>query len=114
MSQMIDPGELCRCGHPYKDHDTDLTQCWGNECPCQMFRFDDRIPLCGLCGGPHGFDTSIESVLWNRVIRDRGLPELLCLSCIVVEFTKAGESFTATLWGSEFNGTSIHIQMVTE
>lgn len=51
---------------------------------------------CGGCGGPHRFDTSVPSVLWNRVIRSQGLSEYLCAACIVREFAKAGVSFTAT------------------
>lgn len=66
---------------------------------------------CGICGGPHRFDTSVPSAAWNRVIRSQGLPELLCFSCIVVEFTKAGESFTATLWSDELPGVPIEVHI---
>ena len=72
-----------------------------------------RIPFgklpCARCGGPHDFDTSVPSVMWNRVIRAKGLPEYLCTTCIVREFVRAGEGFTATLWGEEFNGVPIEI-----
>jgi hypothetical protein len=67
--------------------------------------------LCGLCGGPHQFDTSVPSQAWNRAIRSRGIPEYLCLSCIVVEFAKAGESFSAILWGDDLDGIRISIGM---
>jgi hypothetical protein len=56
-------------------------------------------PSCSGCGGPCQFDTSIPSVQWNAVIRAKGLPEYLCLSCIVKAFVAAGESFTARLSG---------------
>lgn len=69
------------------------------------------MSVCGLCGGPHRFDTSIDSWEWNRVIREQGLPELLCLSCIVLEFAKAGRPFVAQLWGDELNGLVIRVEM---
>ena len=72
-----------------------------------------RIPVgklpCAQCGGPHDFDTSIPSVLWNQVVRARGLPDYLCTTCIVREFVRAGQSFTAQLWNEEFNGVNIEI-----
>jgi hypothetical protein len=61
-------------------------------------------PPCGGCGGPHPFDTSVPSVLWNRVVRAAGLSDYLCLTCIVSAFAQAGEGFTAELWGASFNG----------
>lgn len=61
-------------------------------------------PACSLCGGPHPFDTSVPSVVWNRTIRSRGLPEYLCLTCIVTVFACLGESFTAELIGGPFSG----------
>lgn len=64
---------------------------------------------CADCGGPHMFDTSVPSPLWNRVIRGGGLPEYLCTSCIVRAFVKAGEGFTAQLWGDGFNGVTIEV-----
>lgn len=64
---------------------------------------------CKGCGGPHRFDTSVESCTWNRVIRSQGLPELLCLSCIVAEFAKSGEGFSATLWGEDLPGVAIFV-----
>ena len=67
------------------------------------------IPVCDLCGGPHLFDTSVDSTAWNRVIRAKGLPEYLCLSCIVVEFVKAGEVLEATLWGDHLPGVSVRV-----
>jgi hypothetical protein len=71
---------------------------------------DAPIP-CGGCGGPHPFDTSVPSVLWNRVIRAKNIPEYLCTTCIVREFAKAGVSFTATLWGDKFNGLPVHVEI---
>lgn len=59
-------------------------------------------PPCQQCGGPHPFDTSLASATWNGVIRKRGLPDYLCLTCIVRAFVQSGESFTATLWGDDF------------
>jgi hypothetical protein len=66
---------------------------------------------CGGCGGPHRFDTSVPSVLWNRVIRSQGISEFLCTSCIVREFARAGVSFTATLWSDEFHGLPIAVEV---
>ncbi len=62
---------------------------------------------CGQCGGPHPFDTSVPSVVWNRVIRSQGWSDFLCTTCIVRAFAQIEEGFTATLWGNEFNGISV-------
>jgi hypothetical protein len=62
------------------------------------FVFGSDNPACSGCGGPHPFDTSIPSEAWNRVVRGRGLPDYLCLTCIVRAFAEAGEDFTAELW----------------
>jgi hypothetical protein len=62
---------------------------------------------CNLCGGPHLFDTTVPSELWNAVIRSAGLPDYLCLTCIVAAFAKVGVSFRATLWSDEFNGLPV-------
>jgi hypothetical protein len=59
---------------------------------------DPKSP-CEQCGGPHPFDTSVPSVLWNEVIRAASLPEYLCLTCIVQAFVRADTSFTAELVG---------------
>ncbi len=67
-------------------------------------------PPCSGCGGPHPFDTTVPSVRWNAVIRKAGLPEYLCLTCIVSAFVKAGESFTAELIGGEHNFEPIEIR----
>ena len=67
----------------------------------------EGVSACGGCGGPHRFDTSVPSVLWNRVIRPLDIGEYLCLTCIVREFAKAGISFTATLWGDGLGGLPI-------
>lgn len=66
---------------------------------------------CSGCGGPYLFDTTIPSPLWNRVIRAQGMPEYLCTTCIVRAFVKAGEPFTAELWGAEFNGDPIEVRL---
>lgn len=71
-----------------------------------------KLP-CAQCGGPHDFDTSVDSEIWNRVIRAKELPEYLCTTCIVREFAKAGESFSAKLWGEEFKGTPITVAINT-
>lgn len=57
-------------------------------------------PKCQRCGGPHQFDTSIASPLWNRVIRDTGEADYLCASCIVLLFVRAETSFEAELFGA--------------
>lgn len=67
---------------------------------------------CHLCGGPHLYDTSIDSETWNRVIRDRGLPEYLCCSCIVAAFAAAREGFTARLWAEDFTGATIEVRIL--
>lgn len=73
-------------------------------------------PPCNGCGGPHPFDTSVPSAIWNRVIRGGGkeLPDYLCLTCIVKAFVSAGESFTAELWGNTFHGVPIEIRIFTK
>lgn len=68
-------------------------------------------PPCALCGGPHPFDTSVPSVLWNRVVRVQGLPEYLCCTCVIATFVRAGVSFTAELYGQGFSGAPIEIQV---
>jgi len=73
---------------------------------------NDRIDeQCQGCGGIYRFDTTIDSETWNRVIRANGLPEFLCSACIIREFVRRGEGFTATLWGEEFNGTEITVSL---
>lgn len=70
-------------------------------------------PPCVKCGGPHPFDTSLPSVMWNRVIRKQGheLPDYLCATCILDAFAKARQSFTARLWGEGFHGLRIEVQI---
>jgi len=58
-----------------------------------------RCARCGLCGGPHEYDTAIPDQAWKSVVRSRGLPDQLCLSCIVAIFVQANESFEAELYG---------------
>jgi hypothetical protein len=73
--------------------------------------------LCGGCGGPHNFDTSVPSVVWNSVIRVAGMSEYLCTSCIVRAFVEAGVSFTATLWSGDIeklNGVPIEVRVSGE
>lgn len=64
-------------------------------------------PACGGCGGPHPFDTTIPSVVWNRVVRAGNHPDYLCLTCIAGIFARAGESFTAELWSEDFKGLPV-------
>lgn len=72
----------------------------------------EAAPLrCGGCDGPHRFDTSVPSVLWNRVVRAQGLSDYLCTACIVRAFAKAGVSFTATLYGDGFDGLPIAVEI---
>lgn len=68
-------------------------------------------PPCGRCGGPHRFDVSVPSVVWNGTIRSKGLSEYLCLNCIVREFVRDGRSFTATLWGDDLSGVPIEVRI---
>lgn len=56
------------------------------------------------CGGAHDFDVSVESPQWNEAIRGGGLPDYLCLSCILEAFAKAGKPFKALLFGETFSG----------
>lgn len=70
----------------------------------------DAAP-CGGCGGPCLYDTSISSPLWNAVIRANGLPDFLCLACIVRAFVVRGESFTAILSGDGVAGAAIEVRV---
>lgn len=74
-------------------------------------RVEEERLGCGGCGGPHRFDTSVPSALWNRVIRAQGLSDYLCTSCIVRAFAASGVSFTATLWGDGFNGLPLAVEI---
>jgi hypothetical protein len=71
----------------------------------------DIAPPCNMCHGPYQFDTTIPSPIWNRVVRAQNLPEYLCLTCIVKVFAKDSQSFTAQLWGDDFNGTPIEVRV---
>lgn len=64
---------------------------------------------CRGCGGKYAFDTVVPSVVWNEVIRAKGTPEFLCAACIIREFAKADQSFTAELWSAEFAGLPVGI-----
>lgn len=71
----------------------------------------DDGPPCRGCGGPHPFDTSVPSPIWNRVIRGGGLPDYLCTTCIVAAFVRAGEGFCCTLYGGDFHGVPVEIRV---
>lgn len=66
-----------------------------------MSKRQGEPPRCERCGGPHPFDTDVESSLWNRVVRDGGHPDYLCLLCIVEIFTAARQPLTAWLYGPD-------------
>lgn len=66
---------------------------------------------CQLCGGPHEFDTSIPSQLWNKIIRKNKFPDTLCASCIIKIFTIYKQSFIATLWSDSLNGIPIEVKV---
>ena len=68
-------------------------------------------PACSGCGGPHPFDTTVPSVVWNAVIRAKELPEYLCLTCVVREFVREGRSFTASLCGDGLSRVPIEIRI---
>ena len=121
--QEVHPRDLLghRWGTPYRGHQTcqacgvpDTSSRVSELCLAADARLATEAEAnaaltCGGCGGPHPFDTSVPSVRWNAVIRQAGLPEYLCLTCIVKAFAQCGESFTATLWGGEFNGLPIEV-----
>ena len=67
-------------------------------------------PPCTLCGGPHPFDTTIPAIIWNSVVRAAGLPEYLCLSCIITAFAEKKISFTAVL-GIRGNAIPVEISI---
>ena len=46
----------------------------------------DPSKVCGNCGGPYIYDTSVPSAVWNAVIRTKGMSEYLCAACILGEF----------------------------
>lgn len=62
---------------------------------------------CQRCGGPHQFDTSLPSPLWNQVVREQGWPEFLCTTCIVLLFVRAEVSFEAELYGDMVNRAGV-------
>jgi len=68
-------------------------------------------PCCSGCGGPHPFDTTVPSVVWNAVIRANHLPDYLCLTCIVAAFVRVNRSFTANLIGGGFHGIPIEVRV---
>lgn len=72
---------------------------------------NENNPTCSGCGGPHPFDTTVPSVIWNEVIRRGGLPDYLCLTCIVRAFVKVGRSFTADLVGGGFHFEPVEIRV---
>jgi hypothetical protein len=78
----------------------------------QPISLTEQPPLkCEGCGGPHRFDTSVPSVVWNEVIRARGLSDFLCTNCILEAFAKAGKSFTAQLYGEGLNGLPMEFRI---
>lgn len=97
------------------------------DCPCHTDELDALIAAaetdlavtrgedearCNGCGGAYRFDTSLPSVVWNRIMRVNGEgPELLCAACIILAFVKAGESFTAELFGAGFTGVPIEVRI---
>ena len=54
---------------------------------------------CQRCLGPHAYDVSVPSHLWNEVVRAGAQPDYLCASCVLAVFAMAGRDFTAHLWG---------------
>lgn len=71
----------------------------------------DVNPTCSGCGGPHPFDTTVPSVVWNAVIRSKHLPDYLCLTCIVKVFAAEGRSFTAELVGDGLHTVPIEVRV---
>ena len=71
----------------------------------------EKNPPCRGCGGPHPFDTTVPSAVWNETIRAAGLPDYLCLTCIVLEFARQGKSFTADLVGDGLSFVPISIEI---
>ncbi len=69
-----------------------------------------RPSKCSGCGGEYRYDVSIASTVWNRVIRAKGLPEYLCAACIIAEFVKANEPFSAWLSGDGISDR-IHVEV---
>jgi hypothetical protein len=73
----------------------------------------DPADTCGGCGGPYAWDTTIQSEVWNRVVRPLGISEYLCTNCILRLFAARGEGFSAELWGGrsgvDFNGLPLHV-----
>lgn len=70
------------------------------------------LPLaCGGCNGPHPYDTTIPSAVWNAIIRAQNLPDYLCLTCIVRAFALAGQGFTATLWDADLKGMAVEFRI---
>lgn len=63
--------------------------------------------LCHACLGVHAFDTSIASPLWNVVVRGAGLPDYLCLLCVVRVFAGARRAFSALLYGPGVSGGEV-------
>lgn len=69
---------------------------------------------CGKCAGPYRYDTSVPSVLWNRVVRAKGGSEYLCASCVLEAFAAAGVGFAAELYGGGFHGLPIAVAIDSE
>lgn len=65
---------------------------------------------CEKCGGPHRYDTSVPSVLWNSVVRSQGW-DFLCAACILELFALARVTLTAELSGDGLSGVPIVIEV---
>lgn len=68
-------------------------------------------PPCEHCGGPHPYDMSVPSPLWNRVVRPLKMGDYLCATCIIEAFAGSRESFTAELWSEGFDGLLIEVRV---
>jgi len=53
-------------------------------------------------------------VAWNAVIRAKGLSEYLCTSCILREFVREGQSFTAELYGDGLSGVPVEFRIAEQ
>jgi hypothetical protein len=67
-------------------------------------RFSDSKP-CQLCSRPVIFEFTVESPIWNRVVKARNLPEYLCFWCFDKLATEAGERVPI---GVNLNGKSAY------
>ncbi len=97
---------------PYRNMAIDAVRaCLAGSTQLSETKEADERPKCQDCGGPHQFDMSVPSVVWNHCIRAAGLPDYLCATCILRAFARKGESFTATLWSDELHGVPIEVRV---